>query len=121
MQRDSGLDDPMAGDQMEAMPRHDPIPSRTRPDYARAASAWRRYWAIMRWMALLAVVTVLLALIYLKRSGEPLPLHMLIATIAGVGLTVLVGTGLMGLLFVSSRSGQDDEAAGGGLDDDARR
>jgi hypothetical protein len=35
---------------------------------------------------------------------------MVIATIAGVGLTVLVGTGLMGLVFLSNRSGADDEA-----------
>ena len=46
----------------------------------------------------------LLALIYLKSFGEPVPIHMMIATIAGVGLTVLVGTGLMGLVFLSSRS-----------------
>ena len=108
-----------------AMPRHDPVPPRRRPDYARAAAAWKRYWAMMRWMALLAVVTVLLSLIYLKRSGQPLPWPMLIATIAGVGLTVLVGTGLMGLLFVSNRSGIDDEAGAephlGDEDDDARR
>ena len=97
---------------MEAMPRHDPVPRRGRPDYGRAAAAWKRYWAIMRWMALLALVTVLLSLLYLKRSGEPVPLHMMIATIAGVGLTMLVGTGLMGLLFVSSRSGHDEEASG---------
>jgi RsiW-degrading membrane proteinase PrsW (M82 family) len=103
---------------MEAMPRHDPIPGKSGGDSGRAAAAWQRYWATMRWMALLAVVTVLLALIYLKRSGEPLPLSMVIATIAGVGLTVLVGTGLMGLLFVSNRSGHDDEANRGGVDDD---
>ena len=35
---------------------------------------------------------------------------MTIATILGVGLTVLVGTALMGLIFLSSRSGMDDEA-----------
>ena len=29
---------------------------------------------------------------------------------AGVGLTVLVGTGLMGLVFLSSRSGHDEDA-----------
>ena len=100
------------------MPRHDPIPRKGQPDYGQAAAAWKRYWTIMRWMALLAVVTVLLSLIYLERSGEPVPIHMLIATIAGVGLTVLVGTGLMGLLFVSNRAGIDEEA--GGLDDDER-
>jgi RsiW-degrading membrane proteinase PrsW (M82 family) len=105
---------------MGVMPRHDPLPRKGKHDYGRAAAAWKRYWAIMRWMALLAVVTVLLSLIYLQRSGEPLPIHMLIATIAGVGLTVLVGTGLMGLLFVSNRSGLDEDAARGGLDDDER-
>ena len=68
----------------------------------------------MRWMALAAVVTILLSLIYLKSFGEPVPIHMVIATIAGVGLTMLVGTGLMGLLFLSNRSGHDDEADRGG-------
>ena len=101
---------------MEAMPRHDPLPPRRGPDYERAAAAWARYWKIMRWMALAAVVTILLSLIYLKSFGDPVPIHMLIATIAGVGLTMLVGTGLMGLIFLSSRSGADD-AAGGGADD----
>lgn len=105
---------------MEAMPRHDPIPPKNGRDYGRAAAAWKRYWAIMRWMTLLSVVTVLLSLVYLKRSGEPVPISMVIATIAGVGLTMLVGTGLMGLLFVSSRSGHDDEANRGDLDDDGR-
>jgi len=102
---------------MGAMPRHDPIPAKGRPGDARAAAAWKRYWTIMRWMALLALVAVLLSLIYLKSSGQPVPIHMLIATAAGVGLTILVAAGLMGLLFVSNRSGYDDEAAGGGGDD----
>jgi uncharacterized membrane protein YbhN (UPF0104 family) len=71
----------------------------------------------MRWMALLALVAILLSLVYLKSSGQPVPIHMLIATAAGVGLTILVAAGLMGLVFVSNRSGYDDEAAGGGQDD----
>jgi hypothetical protein len=104
----------MRGGQREAMPRHDPIPPRQPakrpPDDERAAIAWARYKQTMKWMALAAVVTVLLSLIYLKSFGEPVPIHMTIATIAGVGLTVLVGTGLMGLIFLSNRSGMDDEA-----------
>ena len=39
---------------------------------------------------------------------------MVIATIAGVGLTVLVGTGLMGLVFLSNRTGHDEDAARSG-------
>jgi hypothetical protein len=99
---------------MEAMPRHDPLPPKrpaARPhDAERAALAWARYRQTMKWMALAAVVTVLLALIWLKSFGEPVPLHMTIATILGVGLSVLVGTGLMGLIFLSDRSGADEEA-----------
>jgi preprotein translocase subunit SecF len=103
---------------MEAMPSHDPSPRKGKPDHGRAEAAWKRYWTIMRWMALLSVVTVLLSLIYLKSAGRPLSIHMMIATIAGVGLTVMVAAGLMGLLFVSNRSGHDDEADLGGRDDD---
>ena len=100
------------------MPRHDPVPKPRTPDYERAATAWARYKRTMRWMALVAVVCILLSLIYLKSSGEPVPIHMMIATIAGVGLTVLVGTGLMGLVFLSSRTGHDDEANRGDWNDD---
>jgi hypothetical protein len=110
-ERDSGLDDPMSRRQMEAMPRPDPVPPKRRPpDYRRAEEAWARYKAMMKWMAVLAAVCVLLSLIYLKSFGDSVPIHMVIATVAGVGLTVLLGTGLMGLLFLSNRSGHDDEA-----------
>ena len=88
------------------MPRHDPV-----PDIERTALAWARYKRLMSWMAIAAVVAVLLALIYLKSSGRPMPIHMAIATIAGVGFSVLLGTALMGLAYFSSHSGHDDEAA----------
>lgn len=102
------------------MPRHDPIPQRPRANNGRAEAAWRRYLGMMKWMALASIVAVALSLFYLSRSGEPMPLHMVIATIAGVGLTVLVGTGLMGLVFLSSRSGHDDEATYGEWNHDGR-
>ncbi|HEX8193878.1 MAG TPA: hypothetical protein VF552_13355 [Allosphingosinicella sp.] len=116
------------------MPRHDPIPPRrSQADFERAASAWARYKAMMKWMALASFVSVLLALIYLKSSGGPVPIHMVIATVAGVGLSVLLGTALMGLVFLSNNSGHDegthrsttsigprDDAANGDLDDRGR-
>jgi len=67
----------------------------------------------MRWMALAAFVSVLLALAYLYGTGAPLPIHAVIATVAGVGLSVLLGTALMGLVFLSNNSGHDDDASGG--------
>jgi hypothetical protein len=119
------LDDCAAARHMAAMPQHDPVPGRHTPRAApsatrreeeleRAARAWARYKTMMRWMVLVAALTVLAALAWLKSSGEAMPIHMVIATIAGVGLTVLVGTGLMGLVFLSNSSGHDDAAAGGG-------
>ena len=63
-------------------------------------------------MALAAVLAVAAALLYLRSSGEPMPIQMVIATIAGVGLSVLLGTGLMGLVFLSSSGGHDDAAGG---------
>jgi hypothetical protein len=99
------------------MPRHDPIPRR-QADYERAAVAWARYKRLMKWMVAVAVVVVGLSLLYLKQSGAPMPLHMVVATVAGVGLTILVGTGLMGLVFLSHRSGHDEEAARGDWHDD---
>ncbi|WP_225421365.1 hypothetical protein [Sphingomonas parva] len=108
------------------MPRHDPIPPYDRPrerverpvahvtpeQLARAAEAWARYKRLMKWMVLVAAATVLLALAWLRAETGELRLHMVIATIAGVGLSVLVGTGLMGLVFLSNTSGHDDAASG---------
>ncbi len=101
---------------MKAMPQHDPIPHRS-ADQADAAVEWRRYRALMKWMLLASAVTVGLSLLYLSWFEE-LRLHMVIATIAGVGLTVLVGTGLMGLVFLSSRTGHDEDANRGGSQND---
>ena len=61
-----------------------------------------------------AAVGAIVALLYLGGSGEPMSVHLVIATAAGVGLSVLLGTGLMGLVFLSNRGGHDDDAAGGG-------
>jgi len=113
------------------MPRHDPIPPRATAahtderlaqlqkaaQHERTALAWSRYKRLMSWMVVAAVVAVLLALIYLKSSGQAVPIHMAIATIAGVGLTVLLGTGLMGLVYFSNNSGHDDAATRWSNDD----
>lgn len=85
-------------------------PDPTPPGYERRLRAWRRYKQLMSWMVILAVAAVLLALIYLKRGGNDVPPSMIVATIAGVGLSVLLGTGLMGMVFVSNSAGIDEEA-----------
>jgi hypothetical protein len=64
-------------------------------------------------MALAAFIAVVLALLYLWITGTEIRLHMVIATVAGVGLSVLLGTGLMGLVYFSSHSGHDDQVGRG--------
>jgi peptidoglycan/LPS O-acetylase OafA/YrhL len=91
---------------MAAMPRHDPIPPRPDP----GALAWARYRRMMKWMALAAAVAAALAVAYLEATSDAMPWQMVLATIAGVGLSVLLGTALMGLLFLSDRSGYDEGA-----------
>jgi hypothetical protein len=96
------------------MPQHDPIPPRRDPrDLERAHRAWLHYRRTMRWMVLASAAAALLAILYLWLTGTEMRLHLVIATLAGVFLSVLLGTGLMGLLFASNLSGADDDAAGG--------
>ncbi|HEX8223670.1 MAG TPA: hypothetical protein VF605_07630 [Allosphingosinicella sp.] len=93
---------------MAAMPRHDPVPSTE----AASALGWSRYKKMMKWMALASAIAAALAVAYLKATSDEMPWQMVLATIAGVGLSVLLGTALMGLVFLSDRSGYDDAASG---------
>ena len=70
----------------------------------------RRFWRIMRLVALLAIVVAATAVILVASGDEGVHIHMLIATALGAGLTVLLGTALMTLAFLSARSGHDDQA-----------
>ena len=93
---------------MAAMPHPDPIP----PRLEASALAWTRYKTMMKWMALAAAIAAALAVAWLKATSEAMPWQMVLATIAGVGLSVLLGTALMGLVFLSDRTGHDDAASG---------
>ena len=85
-------------------PKPDPIPSPR-------LSMLRRFRRIMTWMALFSIVIAAIAVLLVARGDEGVHIHMLIATALGVGLTVLLATGLMSLVFLSSSSGHDDAAA----------
>ena len=92
---------------MEGMTRQQPPLSD--PEYA--AFAWRRYRRLMIWMTFAASIAVLAALAYLKATVGALPLPIILATVAGVGFTVLLAAALMGLVFLSSGSGHDQDVA----------
>ena len=70
-----------------------------------AAAEFRR---ILLVIALCGVLMVGGALWYLSLFG-PLHLHMVIATVAGVFLSVLLGCGLFAAAFFSSKSGHDEK------------
>lgn len=93
------------------MPKPDAVPRKRADRRIANRHAWARYWRIMRWMTLLALASVVAALVYLRRGGAPVPAQMVIATSIGVFLTVMVGTALMSLVFLSAGTGHDEDAA----------
>lgn len=86
------------------MPIPDPVPSPS-------ASLKRRFLRIFRLCAALAVVIAVIAAILVSRGDPTIHINMVIATALGVGFTVLLGTSLMTLAFLSADSGHDDVAA----------
>ncbi|MBC7986612.1 MAG: hypothetical protein H7X93_08070 [Sphingomonadaceae bacterium] len=90
-----------------------PPPRNRLDDPGYAAFAWARYRRILKWMALAALLAVLAALAWIRWSGAPMSRHLVIATALGVGLTVLCAGALMGLVFLSSGTGHDEDVGGG--------
>ncbi len=86
------------------MPRPDPIPS---PRH----STLRRFRRMMQWMALVSILVAAAAVVAVAWGDDEWRVHMLIATALGAGLTVLLGTALMSLAFLSSSSGHDRQAS----------
>lgn len=86
------------------MPVPDPVPS---PRH----STLVRFKRIMRLMAAFAIVIAAIAVLLVARGDNGTHINMLIATALGVGLTVLLATGLMTLMFLSADSGHDDQAS----------
>lgn len=73
-----------------------------------AAFAWARYRRIMRFMMLLTIGLVSIALALLYKFGGEVSVHFYIATALGVGFVMLLTGALMGLVFLSSGTGHDE-------------
>jgi hypothetical protein len=86
------------------VPRPDPIPSPR-------SSLRRRFWRIFRLLALLSAVIAAMAVYLVTRGEGEIHLSLIVATVAGIGFTVLLGTSLMTLVFLSADSGHDEAAA----------
>lgn len=76
------------------------------PEYA--AFAWGRYRRILKWMALLSLLTVGVAEAALYWSLGTLDWVTASATFLGIFSTMMLAAALMGLMFLSSGSGHDE-------------
>jgi len=64
---------------------------------------------IIALFALLALAHWFAGTAWQRLGGDPIPLYGWIAIVGGVFFSLLIGGGLMGLVFYSSRHGYDDD------------
>ncbi len=77
-------------------------------DPEKAAHAWARYRQIMRLLLAITAAVVLVALILLFAFNGAISVHFYIAVALGIAFTMLLGGGLMGLVFLSHGTGHDE-------------
>ncbi|MDG2534805.1 hypothetical protein P6144_14180 [Sphingomonas sp. HITSZ_GF] len=77
------------------------------PDYA--AFAWARYRRVLGGMALVSLATAIGAVLILWHWLGWLNWTLAIATSLGIFCTMLLGAALMGLMFLSSGTGHDEQ------------
>lgn len=77
-------------------------------DPENAAFAWARFRRIMRVMMGLTIGVVLIAFALIYKSEIGVSVHFYIAVALGLGLSMLLISALMGLVFLSSGTGHDE-------------
>ncbi len=88
--------------------RHEPGgPGLDDPDYAHFA--WARFRRILKWMALVSALAGLAAVLWIAWMREGLTPGLALATFFGVALTIFMAAALMGLVFLSSGTGHDED------------
>ncbi len=83
-------------------------PNGIKPDHA--PLAWVRYRRIFGIVAAVATLSAIVAIIALYITIGEFQLHASIAMAIGIGVSVLLGGGLMGLIFMSSGTGHDERS-----------
>lgn len=73
-----------------------------------AGDHWRRFRRLMLLMTVVALSTAGVAVWQLRADGVPFHLHFVIAMGGGIVISLLLAGALMGLAFVSNRSGHDE-------------
>lgn len=77
------------------------------PDYARFA--WARFRGVLAWMAAAAAACAAVVIVTMAYIQGPLHLVTMLAVLGGVGGSVMLAGALMGLVFLSSGSGHDED------------
>lgn len=83
------------------------------PNADSGESAWGPFRRLMRVVTACAALAVAVALAWLRATGAPARWELWLAVSGGIAGTVLLTGALMGLVFVSSRSGHDDSVGRG--------
>lgn len=86
-----------------------------------AAHAWARYRRLLRAMAVLTLVLIAAVIGVLYLLGALVSVHVAIAAALGIGLTVMLMSALMGLVFLSSGTGHDESIVDPLNEDDPNR
>lgn len=76
-------------------------------DPKNAAHAWARYRRLMRFMFLMTVGVVAIAMALLYKYNGMVSVHFYIAVALGMGFMMLLTSALMGLVFLSNGTGHD--------------
>ena len=84
------------------------IPKSPLDDPETAAFAWARYRRLMRFMFMVTLGVVIIALALLYKNGPTVSVHFYIAAALGIGFMMLLTAALMGLVFLSNGTGHDD-------------
>jgi hypothetical protein len=70
----------------------------------------RQFWRIFRLLALVSAAAAAVAVVLVSWGAGEVHASLIIATALGVGFTMLLGSALMALMFLSARSGHDEDA-----------
>ena len=74
-----------------------------------AAFAWRRFRSILAWMTLASAICAAAVIVAMAHVQGPLHLVTMLAVLGGVGGSMMLAGALMGLAFLSSGSGHDED------------
>ena len=72
---------------------------------------WRWFRRLLGWVFVFSLAVFAVALGYMVRSGVEMRWQLVAALGLGITASLMLGAALMGLVFVSSRTGVDDDVA----------